>query len=99
MNVHMYISVSTYAYIHHEPRRARNIYGHIYIYIYISAEASMASGRVEADLSDIKPSYPLNLQILGRVYPPLTPPSAPAHLVVPRLEPPPCPKDSTLLLP
>ena len=51
-----------------------------------SAEASMASGRVDADLYDLKHSYPPNPQIPGMVYPPIISPSAPAHTVVHVLE-------------
>ena len=50
---------------------------YIHIHIYISAEANMASRRVEAGLPILKTL--LSPSNLGRVYPPLAPPIASAR--------------------
>ena len=53
------------------------------MYIYISAEASMASGRVEAEPSLLKALQSANF---GEGFSPLTPPTAPSHSAVQNTE-------------
>ena len=71
MYVHIYIYIFMYI-------QCIYIYTHIYIYMYISAEASMASGRVDAQPPILKTLSSLQS---GEGFPPLTPPTAPARLV------------------
>ena len=86
--IYPYACASTYRYTY----TYTHIYIHVHIYIYnyafiyhtymhtciISAEASMASGRLEGRLPILKT---LSSPQSGEGFPPLTPPMAPAQLV------------------